>query len=166
MIYREPRYGYDGMFDLRIVDNKGKSFVMTVGGNQDLFWIPENHKDTTTFEIDDSDSFVYEIFTQLFDAVKSRDDKYRPVLKDNVITFVSEEWREEESNVLKIIQEKNKFVIDFIKNQNMEEWSVPHRGCAICFCNSGSRVPRVEQLFMLMFNKLAYHTKEIETVME
>ena len=162
MIVKEPRFGSEGLYDLRITDKNGKSFVMTVGGNGDLYWLPENYKQTTMFEIDGEDKQVFSIFSQLFEAVDKRDDKSRPVLKDNVITFVSEEWRPEESNELKIIKQDNSFIIHFIKNTNEAEWTVPHRGCAICFCNSGSRVPRVEQLFMLMFNKLAYHCDEIE----
>ena len=35
-------------------------------------------------------------------------------------------------------------------------------GCTICFCNSGSRVPKVEQVFVQMFNYLAYESKLIE----
>lgn len=34
--------------------------------------------------------------------------------------------------------------------------------CVICFCNSGSRVPMVEQIFMQMFNYLAYESKSIK----
>ena len=41
-----------GYNDLKITDKNGKSFIMTVGGNLDLYWIPENHKENRVFEID------------------------------------------------------------------------------------------------------------------
>lgn len=157
MITKYPRYNQDGYYDLKITDKNGKSFIMTIGGNMDLFWIPENHKETRNFEINNNDEIVFNIFEQLFTAVKKNDDKYNPVLKDNSLTFISEEWHIDESNILKIIKEENAYKINFIENENKDAWSVPHRGCAICFCNSGSRVPKVEQLFMRMFNYLAYH---------
>ena len=164
MITKTPRHGKDGYFDLKVTDKNGKSFIMTVGGNHDLYWLPENYKEYHSFEIDQQDEISFIMFSQLFDAVKKKDDPYKPVLQNNTITFISEEWQEDESNILKIIKEDKSFTIDFIKNENQAAWSVPHRGCAICFCNSGSRVPRVETLFMRMFNFLAYECDLIETV--
>ena len=164
MITKTPRHEKEGYFDLTVTDKNGKSFIMTVGWNQDLYWLPENHKENRTFEIDNQDKIAFTMFSQLFDAVKKKDDPYRPVLKDNTITFISEEWHEDESNILKIIKEEKSFTIDFIKNENQAAWSFPHRGCSICFCNSGSRVPRVETLFMRMFNYLAYECDLIEIV--
>ena len=92
-----------GHYDLKITDKNGKSFIMTVGGNFDLYWIPENHKENSIFEIDKNDEITFSVFEQLFNAVKKKDDKYRPVLKGNTITFISEDWPEEEANVLNII---------------------------------------------------------------
>ena len=153
----------EGYYDVTITDKKGHSFIMTVGGNLDLYWLPENHKENRIFEIDKNDKVTYSVFNQLFNAVAKQDDKYRPVLIDNTITFVSEDWPEEEANVLKIEKDKDSFTIKFIKNKDKEKWSYPHRGCTICFCNSGSRVPKVEQLFMRMFNYLAYESKAIKS---
>jgi len=129
---------------------------MTVGGNLDLYWVPQNHKKCRTFEISKDDEITFSVFEQLFDAVKKRDDKDRPVLSGNKITYISEDWPEDEANVLNIVKGKDLFKIDFIKNENREAWTYPHMGCTICFCNSGSRVPTVESLFMRMFNYLAY----------
>jgi len=159
--------GEKDYYDLKITDKNGISFIMTVGGNCDLYWIPENHKINRRFEIDKTDEIGFAVFNQLFKAVKKNDNEYLPVLKDNVITFISEDWHPDEANVLKITQKDNEFVIDFIKNENREAWSYPHRGCAICFCNSGSKVPKVETLFMQLFLKLAYHCdliKEEESI--
>lgn len=164
MIFKTPRTSESGLFDLKLTDKNNKSFIMTVGGNGDLYWLPENHKANRVFEFDSTDEICFSIFSQLFDAVKKRDDKYKPVLKDNKISFLSEEWHPDESNTLEIEKTENSFVVTFIKNQNEHLWTVPHRGCAICFCNSGSRVPRVESLFMQMFNYLAYHCNLIPTI--
>ena len=53
-------------------------------------------------------------------------------------------------------------IVEFIKNENKEYWSFYHRGCDIRFCNSGSRVPKVESLFMKMFTYLAYECDLIQ----
>ena len=166
MITKKPRNGKEGYYDLTVTDKDGKSFVMTVGGNLDLYWLPENYKKDRTFGIDKNDELTYAIFEQLFDAVEKRDDKERPVLNGNTITYISEDWPEEEANKLKIIREEDMFQIQFVKNEDMESWSYPHIGCTICFCNSGSRVPRVEGLFMRMFNYLAYECDMIECVQD
>lgn len=165
MIIKEPR-GYKDLYNLRIIDKNNNSFVMTVGGNGDLYWLPENHKICTNYIITKEDEFTYEVFRQLFEAVKKRDDKYLSVLKGNVITFISEDRPSDEANILKIIKNDDDFTIDFVRNEDMEKWTTLHHASSnICFCNSGSRVPRVEQLFMILFNNLAYHCDEIEEVM-
>ena len=151
-----------GYNDLKITDKNGKSFIMTVAGNLDLYWIPENHKENRVFEIDKDDKITFSVFEQLFNAVKKSDDKYRPILKDNTITFVSEDWHEDEANIINIKKIRDAFIIEFIKNENEQSWTLPHRGCVICFCNSGSRVPKVESLFMRMFNFLAYECDLIQ----
>lgn len=156
MIKKVPRNNTNGKYDLIVTDKNGNSFIMLVGGNLDLYWVPENYKENKVFEIDKNDEIVYNIFEQLFDAIGKRDNQYRPVLKDDTITYISEEFTEEESNSLKIRKIGSLFNIEFIKNENQESWTVPHRDCTICFCNSGSRVPKVEALFMRMFNYLAY----------
>lgn len=158
MITRHPRPGYKDYYDLKITDKNGKEFIMTVGGNLDLYWLPKNHKQDRVFQIDKQDELTFSVFDQLFSAVKKKDNIYNPVLKGDTITFVSEDRPEEEANILNIIKTKNEFTIKFIENENRELWTNPHRGCSVCFCNSGSRVPEVENLFMRMFNYLAYHS--------
>ena len=44
MITKKPRHEQEGYCDLTVTDKDGKSFVMTVGGNLDLYWLPENYK--------------------------------------------------------------------------------------------------------------------------
>lgn len=163
MISKFPVDDKKGCYNLKITDRNGHSFIMMVGGNLDLYWVPENHKKNRIFEIDKNDNIAYSVFEQLYDAIKKNDDKYRPVLNGNTITFISEDWHEDEANILNIIKTKDLFTIEFVKNKNESAWSYPHLGCNICFCNSGSRVPKVESLFMQMFNFLAYNCDLIKT---
>lgn len=162
MITKLPNSNQKGEYDLKVTDKNGKSFIMTIGGDYDLFWVPENHEECSTFEISKDDDYTFKLFSRLFDSVKRTDDKYRPVLKDDTITFISEDYNESEANVLKIKKQKDSFIIDFVKKENKMAWSCLHIGCVICFCNSGSRVPDVEQIFMQMFNHLAYCSKSIK----
>ena len=162
MIVKFPRDESGKYYNVKITDKHNNSFIMLVGGNLDLYWVPEDHKKNLVFEFDESDKRTYNLFNQLFNAIKQNDDHYRPVLKDNKITYISEEWTEEESNTLNIIKEKNSFIIKFNKNQNQNAWTFPHRGCALCFCNSGSRVPKVESIFMSLFNYLAYESSLVK----
>lgn len=162
MITKLPKENQEGKYDLKVADKNDKSFTMTIGGNFDLYWMPENYKECSTYEITKDDNYTFKIFSRLFAGVERNDDKDNPVLKGNTITFVSEDWNENEANVLIIKKQENSFIIDFVKNENKEAWSYPHVGCVICFCNSGSRVPDVEQLFMQMFNYLAYESKSIK----
>ena len=52
MIIKQPRNNAEGKYDLKITDKNGNAFIMTVGGNFDLYWLSENHKKYNTFEID------------------------------------------------------------------------------------------------------------------
>lgn len=161
MITKTPRND-QGYYDVIVTDRHGKKFMMTVGGNLDLFWIPQNHRENRTFEIDSEDQLNYQIFDQLFCAITRNDDRYNPIVDGNTITFISEDWPEDEANLLQIVKSNNLYTLNFIENENKSAWSFPHRGCNICFCNSGSRIPKVESLFMRLFNFLAYECDLIE----
>ena len=163
MIYKVYRNGYsEGKYNLKLVDKFNNTITMLVGGNLDLFWLPENN--IRKFVIDESDEFLFKIFKQLFKHIELNDNKYNPSVDKNVFTFLSEDRHEDEANILKIKNNETEFIIDFIKNENTSISHFPKLGCSICFCNSGSRVPKIEQLFMLMFNKLAYYSDNIELV--
>ena len=159
----------DKLVDLVVADKFNNEFVMTVGGNEDLYWVPKNYKQVKSFYIDENDEILYNIFTKLFQLIKKNDSdgfSHPKTLNGNTFTFISEDFPEDEAHKLEIIKEKNQFVINFIKSENLGIYGGFRRGCVICFCNSGSRVPKVEQQFMLMFNELAYHTEEIELINE
>ena len=153
MISKIPS-NYKGCCDVKITDKYGNYFVMVDAPNHDMYWIPQDNN-CNFFEIDKNDKQTFNIFNQIFDDVKQVDDKYSPTLKNNTITYVSEDRPEESANILKITRDQEKINIEFINNSNPHE-SWVHRDGKICFCDSGSRVPDVEQVFRKMFLNLAY----------
>lgn len=164
MITKVKRNDDSDLVNLVLTDKFGNSFIMMIGGNFDLYWVPENYNQIKSFYFDKDDEFVYKIFTKLFKKIKEEDGNglnYPKTLNENTFTFISEDFPEDKANRLEIIKEKDQFKINFIKNENLDIYGIFRRGCNICFCNSGSRVPKVEQLFMLMFNELAYYNNEI-----
>ena len=155
----------DVLVDLVVTDKFNNKFIMTVAGNQDLYWIPENYKQVKSFYIYKSDEFLFNVFCSLFELIKKNDSdglSYPKTLNGNKFTFISEDYHEDEAHRIEIVKEKDQFIINFIKNNNLGMYGGLRRGCVICFCNSGSRVPKVEQQFMLMFNELAYYAEEVE----
>ncbi len=160
--------GNEASCNLRIVDKNGNSFVILVGGNTDLYWVPDDYGKVSAFFIEKSDKFLFDRFTKLFADIKKVDNRMHPSLIENTFTFVSEEFVEEESNKLQIIKEDEQFVIKFIKNENISPFSFASfvKGCPICFCNSGSRVPEIEILFMKMFNEFVYQNEDVLNVVK
>jgi len=168
MIYKEIRSKDESdKFNIRVVDKNNNSFVMLVGGNFDLYWLPTNYNVANKFYFDKGDNFTYKLFNRLFELVKNNDDKFEPVLSGNIITFISEDYPSDEANQVKITRLENEIVVDFVRHDNESQWTIPHgRMGSVCFCNSGSRIPKVEQLFMQMFNYLAYNCDKIEMIKE
>ncbi len=154
--------------NLVVTDKNGNRFTMMVGGNLDLFWLPENYKQASTFYIPQEDEVFYQTLCRLFEDIAIKDDPYNPTLVGDTFTFISEDFHESEANRLKIVRGEGEFAIHFEKNDNvsMESFKRFSRGCPICFCNSGSRVPQIEVLFMLAFNDLAYYNPDIDYEME
>lgn len=161
----EQRGGING---LKITDKNGNSFSMLIGGNTDLYWVPDDYGKVRNFFIEKSDKFLFDRLTKLLADIKKVDNGIYPSLIENSFTFVSEEFVEEESNKLQIIKEDEQFVIKFIKNENISPFSFASfvKGCPICFCNSGSRVPEIEILFMKMFNEFVYQNEDILNVVK
>ena len=75
----DDTYNYE-KYNVKVTDKNHKSFVMMCGGNLDLYWVPENWKDTTSFTISKDDEFTYNMFAKIFKAVEQNDDKYNPAL--------------------------------------------------------------------------------------
>jgi len=167
MIKKLPREDdhFDNIrYNLKLFDKNNNSFTMMVGGNLDLYWVPDNYKENKQFYISRDDEYVYNIFRQLFSDIETNDSQHNPLLNGNTFRFISEDWPEDEANILEIIDNENEFEINFKKNEKNSPYLAFRRGCVICFCNSGSRVPKVEQLFQRMFNELAYYDPNIDLI--
>ena len=136
-------------FEIEISDSNNSSFIITTGGNTDLYWIAHGTDSSFVFEIKENNDF-YSILNDLFKDIKKEDNKNNPTLIDNTFSWISEDRPPEEANSLNITKEKDCFKIQFNKNPyNM------YKMCAICFCNFGSYHQNVELLFMEMFNSLS-----------
>ncbi len=163
MVEKYPGPYGDKKYNVRVTDIHGNSFIMLFGGNLDLYWYPEKRGEgNRVFEIDESDELLYGMLVKLFDDIKKNDDKYEPALIDNTFTFISEDLPEDEANRLTITKDANKFLITFVKSEVVPSCGLPSSRCQIRFCNSGSRVPKIEILFMMMFNELAYYNDEVQ----
>lgn len=153
---------------LKITDKNNNSFFMEVGGNLDLYWIPENDlpndelSGVQSFEFEIGDEF-FEFLKDAFSKIRKKDNPYSPTLTQNVFTFISEDaYGENEANILQITQLGDKFILDLIKPEPQSLWGAMKRGYSICFCNSGSRHPDIEQIFKKKFLELAYGYKFLE----
>ena len=128
----------------KVTDKLSNAFEIFEGGNLDLYWVADCKGNQTSFIIDESNKEMFRLFKILFKLVRENDCEYSPRLIGNEFTWISED--RPEANVLKIVQNEANFEITFLKNENNF-----YKTCAICFCNSGSKFPRVEQLFMEMY---------------
>ena len=104
--------------------------------------------------VDKKDEFLFSVFEKLFENIKKNDSYYTKSVEGNVFTFISEDYHEDDANMLQIEKKDDEFEIKFVKNFSP---NIPliSKMCQICFCNSGSRVPNIERQFMLMFIELS-----------
>ena len=162
MITKYKRPEDESRYNLRVTDKYNRRFDMWVAGNHDLYWVPELNKNQDySFVIDKDDEFLYGVLNKLFNDIKKNDNPYRPSLIGNTFNFISEDFHEDFANKLTIEKGENDFTLNFIRHKE-SYMGIPRRGCVICFCNSGSRVPKIETLFMQMFSELAYYTEVVE----
>lgn len=133
-----------GYTTFTVTDKMGNSFEILEGGNLDLFWVANCKGNQADFTIDKSNKEMYRLLKILFKNIKIRDDKNNPRLVDNVFTWTSED--RPDANILKIVDNEDCFKIEFLKHENNF-----YKICSICFCNSGSKFQKVEQLFMEMY---------------
>lgn len=137
-------------FDLNIIDNNGNLFAIIFAGNQDLYWY--SYLGVKEFEISKEDSDTYGALKLLLLNI-SKVDKYQQVMKDNEFNWICDFAQEEKANSIKI--QDNDDSIKIIFNRNPQHFA-PKNSTSICFCNSGSRHPRVVQQFMKMYLHEAY----------
>lgn len=161
MILKTKRPDSVDKFDLKIIDKNGNEFDIVFGGNLDLFWVVRDHRKGLNFHIDKNDAFLYGVFEQLFEDIKKNDEGYKKSVEGNVFSFISEDYHEDDANMLQIEKKEDEFEIRFAKNFS-PNLPLITKMCQICFCNSGSRVPKIERLFMQMFLDTAYYSEEVE----
>ncbi|MBE7076473.1 MAG: hypothetical protein E7374_01105 [Clostridiales bacterium] len=165
MIKKKLRVECDDRYDIQIIDRNGKSFQMYIAGNLDLYWIPAKRKNNGLFEFDKTNKTEFRIFNKLFDLIKDVDDRFYPVLNGDTIRFISEDRPEEDANILEIKRTDDLITIEFIEGVDHSEFCImPRYASHICFCNSGSRIPKVESLFMYLFLYLTRDCKSVEIV--
>jgi hypothetical protein len=94
-----------------------------------------------------------------------KSEKYNPnrLFRDGVIEWHCDDFPYEESSVVKIKKEKEKFIVIFEKSKNTDIYLTYH----VRFRNSGSRYEPFNIIFMKMYNKLIdydpeYHQVHIE----
>ncbi len=165
MILKTRRPDTKDKFDLKIIDKNGNDFALIFGGNLDLYWLVDDHRKCMNFYIDKSDEFLYGVFEKLFEDIKKHDIYYKKSVEGNVFSFISEDYHEDDANMLQIEMKENEFEIKFAKNFS-HNLPLITRKCQICFCNSGSRVPEIERLFMQMFIDLASYESEVQVEKE
>jgi len=160
MIYRVPRPDSKDSYDLKLVDKNGNSFAMHFAGNMDLYWIVDDHRKCLNFYVDKKDEFLYSVFEQLFKNIEKNDTGFKKSVEGNVFSFISEDYHEDDANMLQIEKKEDEFEIRFAKNFSP---NIPlmSKMCQICFCNSGSRVPNIERQFMLMFIELSRYDERV-----
>ena len=161
MIYRIPRADSNDAYDLKLIDKNGNSFVMHFAGNMDLYWVVDDHRKCMNFYVDKNDEFLYSVFEKLFEDIKKNDTGYKKSVEGNVFSFISEDYHEDDANMLQIEKKEGEFEIRFAKNFS-PNLPLISKMCQICFCNSGSRVPNIERQFMLMFIDLSRYNDAVE----
>lgn len=143
--------------ELKLYNELQNEFKIHISGS-DLYWTMINYCDNNEFVIT-SDDEMYDTFIQLFNDIKENDNKYENVLNDNTFEWKCEAGYQENSNMLLIKKEDNKFIIKFIQNPN-NMYSKITKTCSVCFCLSGSRNQEVAYLFSSMYNSYIERFKE------
>ena len=126
-----------------VVKSKEQKFVMGWFAG-DLYWIMPDYTINNKFVVKEDDTILWEFFTKLF--------------KENYFKNCTFIWRSEAGNArsgnrLKITQGLNHFKIRFIQGEN-DVISKSQNTCAVCFCLSGSRKPKIAEAFSNLLHKL------------
>jgi len=142
-------------FDIKITDKEGNSFFMIFGGNFDLFWVSEGEKLSYIIDVN-SDELLYKKLNNLWSKIENANIIFTSLdeestFKNNTLSWVSEDRPAFEANRLVISKTDDKFLINFIRNENN---FFPRSLISVCFCNSGSNYPEVSQEFMKLYLSL------------
>lgn len=137
------------------VGDETNGFIMGFMGS-DFYWVvmqdyDKGHKFLINKEADN----LYSMFKDLFKKIEQADDKYNPVIKNDVFEWISEARPLEVSNKLIIANRQDQFEIEFVKNPD-DVFGTDF--CAICFCLSGSRNSKIVHEVVMMFQNFISQT--------
>ena len=175
LIKKENEYGLT-----LFLEDDDKVLEIVFGRNGDLYWIirSKNESNNHTITITKENYEIYKLFVSLFDDIeninlldhdyanvekeyyiKSNYSNYNELYnKDNgVITWYSDETNHNVANILKIKKEKELFIIDFITQEDKEEYDRDFKSpkhIVIRFRNSGSRYNPFNIVFMRMYRNM------------
>ena len=154
-------------------ENDDKYVAFWYGGTLDLYWSlhSRNILEDNSIEVDKSNPTMYQAFIELFKDVETMNiygntkrNKSKYVFYNNLydkenktITWYSDETASEVSNYLKIINEEDKFKLEFFIQDHIEGYSHDFYNkfyIPIRFSNSGSKYDPFNIIFMRMFRNL------------
>ncbi len=161
---------YTDQFGIQILLDfeDGKKMNIYYGGNLDLYFMPysENKKDTYLFEINQKDNYdLYNIFNNMFNSVIEykaidgkvdkrfkKEEKYRkhPLVKDKMITWISDEAPEDVASSVNIFKQGNNICLFF--NQGKDQLGMT--ATSVRFSTSGSRYDSFFVPFMDLYRNI------------
>ena len=169
-------HGYD-VFEINIDSDK---FFIVFENNLDLYWyyIPKDYnEEIKSFFITKENEFLYSIINDLYIRIseynpflglrdiesynidylkKVEQHKEKPLFKNNMISWHSDDDLYEDGSILEIIKEKEEFEIKFIQSKKEDFQS----DFSVRFRNSGSRYDPFHIPFMIMYNELKTYDKD------
>lgn len=181
----EVKKDLDSMgYDCYSIKTKQGTFHICWGGTLDLYWtfFPAREiVDQYTFDVTKEEYYLYRLLDEIYDSVESCDPfRYTPklgiddpfedkiptptkyyletkdrLLKDNTITWLSDDGYNEDAARVSIKKCEDKYEITF--NRGLSEG---HKTYWIRFRNSGSRYNPFNAPFVIMYNKLKYYDQD------
>lgn len=138
--------------ELIIENEDGNKFKIHYAAG-DIYWTMLNYHQNNKFIITPEDEILYQQMEELFYIIEHNENKFFTLLKNNTFHWLSENYGlNEVSNLLTIVKEDNKYIINFQQHPHSFNKSI----CAICFCLSGSRNQKVANSFSYMFYNCIY----------
>lgn len=185
MLELEKKKDYKNDYEYIIKTDEGSLDIM-LGGNDDLYWIFKQSisdiDDFLTFSITKDDYFIYNLFDEVYDSVKSGSplkyyDKVRlgnydftkdhlcirskeKLFKDDNVSWHSDDYHYDDAPIVNINKEDDIINVTFEKG-------IDKKVNSIRFSNNGSQYDPFNATFMIMYNKLqdfepSYHQIHIE----
>jgi hypothetical protein len=166
---------WGNVYDGNILEEPNSKQFMITKGNYYLYSLfeelYENIKNCNVFTLDETSIFFCETVEELENKRREikdlnddlkKSEKYNPnrLFRDGVIEWHCEDFPYEESSVVKIKKEKEKFIVIFEKSKNTDIYLTYH----VRFRNSGSRYEPFNIVFMKMYHKLINYDPEYHQI--